>query len=195
MPGRLLIAADAMATADPAVADALAPAIARLRGAFPASENIVLASEGLPVWKGHQRRLQQFEFAATFGDCIDRTNPRFSFEVGRSLALAALLTEADVVGDRVFRRDVTQRIEDRLDGRFVICLPTVPILPPHREISLSAMAEAGSCIVTLTYVAGLTGLPQINLPLAETPDGVPAGLSLIGWRGGDAALLALAARP
>ena len=153
----------------------------------------MLASEGLPVWKEHQRRLQQFEFAATFRDWIDRTNPRFSFEVGRSLALAALLTEADVAASRVFRQEVRQRMDDLLGGHSVLCLPTVPILPPHRDISLTAMSEAGSRIVTLTCIAGLTGLPQINLPVGETPDGIPVGLSLIGRRGGDAALLRLAA--
>ena len=194
MPEKLLIATDALATANPAVAETLGPAIARLRGAFSASEDIVLASEGLPVWKDHQRRLQQFEYASTFRDWIDRVNPRFSFEVGRSLALASLLAEADVVGDRVFREEVRQRIDTVLDDRFVLCLPTVPILPPRRDISLSAMAEAGSRIVTLTCIAGLTGLPQVNLPLGETPDGIPVGLSLIGWRSGDAALLRLAAR-
>jgi amidase len=194
MPEKLLVATDAVATADPAVGEALAPVIARLRVAFSVSEDIVLASEGLPVWRDHQRRLQQFEFAATFREWIDRTNPRFSFEVGRSLALAALLTEADVADDRVFRREVRQRIDGLLDGRCVVCLPTVPILPPHRDISLSAMAEAGSRIVTLTCIAGLTGLPQVSLPLGEAPDGVPVGLSLIGWRSGDAALLRLAAR-
>ena len=193
MPDRLLVAIDAVATAEPAVAEVLVPVIARLRAAFSASEDIVLASEGLPVWKEHQRRLQQFEFAATFRDWIDRTNPRFSFEVGRSLALAALLTEADVAASRVFRQEVRQRMDDLLGGHSVLCLPTVPILPPHRDISLTAMSEAGSRIVTLTCIAGLTGLPQINLPVGETPDGIPVGLSLIGRRGGDAALLRLAA--
>jgi amidase len=192
-PARLLVATDAFAMADDAVAEALAPLVARLRAAFSASEDIILASEGLPVWRDHQRRLQQIEFAATFRDWIDRTNPRFSFEVGRSLALAALLTEADVVADRSFRREVTSRIDDLLGDTGVLCLPTVPILPPLRDVSLSAMAEAGGRIVTLTCIAGLTGLPQINLPIAETPDGIPVGLSLIGGRGGDRALLRVAA--
>jgi amidase len=192
MPDKLLVATDAFAIADEAVAKALAPVVARLREAFPATEDIILASERLPVWKEHQRRLQQIEFAATFRDWIDQTNPRFSFEVGRSLALAALLTEEDVAADRVFRREVIARIDGLLDGTRVLCLPTVPILPPLRDIPLSAMAEAGGRIVTLTCIAGLTGLPQVNLPITETPDGIPVGLSLIGWRGGDKALLRLA---
>ena len=106
--------------------------------------------------------------------------------------MAALVTEADVAAGRLFRRDIRQRIDDLLDGRTVVCLPTVPILPPHRDVTVSAMAEAGSRIVTLTCIAGLLGLPQVNLPLGVTPTGVPVGLSLIGWRNGDAALLGLA---
>lgn len=193
LPEMLLIAGDAFAQADAPVADALRPALGSLRGLFGAVTEIILAAEGLPDWCQRQRRLQQFEFAATFRDWIDQTNPRFSFEVARSLVLASLLTEADVVEDRRFRARVTARIEALLDERRVLCLPTVPILPPHRGISLSQMAEAGGRIVTLTCIAGLMGLPQVNLPAAQTPDGIPVGLSLIGWRGGDAALLRCAA--
>jgi amidase len=192
-PARLLVATDAFATADDAVSEALARVMPRLRARFSPCEDVTLATEGLSVWRERQRRLQQIEFGSTFRDWIDQTNPRFSFEVGRSLALASLLTEADVASDRSFRQDVTARIEGLLDGASVLCLPTVPILPPLRDISLSAMAEAGGRLVTLTCIAGLTGLPQINLPLAETPDGIPVGLSLIGWRGSDSALLRLAA--
>jgi amidase len=43
----------------------------------------------------------------------------------------------------------------------------------------------------LTCVAGTTGTPQINLPLAEV-DGLPVGLSLLGARGSDEVLIAFA---
>ena len=46
-------------------------------------------------------------------------------------------------------------------------------------------------IVDLTGIAGLTGCPQVNLPLAAT-GAIPVGLSLIGWRGGDVALIGAA---
>jgi amidase len=45
----------------------------------------------------------------------------------------------------------------------------------------------------LTCIAGTTGGPQINLPLAEV-GGLPIGLSLIGARGSDEMLIALAFR-
>ena len=43
----------------------------------------------------------------------------------------------------------------------------------------------------LTCIAGTSGRPQINLPLAEV-GGLPVGLSLLGARGADAMLLAFA---
>ena len=53
------------------------------------------------------------------------------------------------------------------------------------------MRAAVGRIIEFTCIAGLTGLPQMNLPLGWH-DGVPVGVSLIGWRGSDATLLALA---
>ncbi len=45
----------------------------------------------------------------------------------------------------------------------------------------------------MTCIAGLSGLPQVSIPIG-TIDGCPAGLSFIGWAGGDEALLDLAVR-
>ncbi len=45
----------------------------------------------------------------------------------------------------------------------------------------------------LTCTASLCGLPQLNVPAGEV-DGCPVGLSLLGWPGGDEALLDLALR-
>jgi amidase len=73
----------------------------------------------------------------------------------------------------------------------MLCLPTSPILPIGRDARLSAIRAAVHRIVDLTGIAGLTGLPQVNLPVA-TSGPIPIGLSLIGWRGGDAALVAAA---
>jgi amidase len=42
-------------------------------------------------------------------------------------------------------------------------------------------------------MASISGLPQVTIP-AGTADAAPVGLSFIGWRGGEEALLSLAAR-
>jgi Amidase len=45
-------------------------------------------------------------------------------------------------------------------------------------------------VMRLTCMAGLAGLPQMNLPVG-TVSGCPVGLSLIGWPGSDEVLLDL----
>ena len=92
---------------------------------------------------------------------------------------------------RAFRAELRARVDALLDGRRVLCLPTIPILPIRRDAKLSEMRDAVTRIIQLTCIAGLTGLPQVNLPLARHAD-IPVGLSLIGWRGSDMTLLALA---
>ncbi len=190
-PEEGLIATDCFAVADATVREALAPALRRVAEVLPRARQITLAAEGLPVWYENQRTLQSFEFGRTFKSWIEATNPRFSFEVAGSLAAAARIEEADVVAPRAFRETVRARLDALLDGRRVLCLPTSPILPIRRDSSLPQMREAVARIIHLTCIAGLTGLPQLNLPLAASA-GVPVGVSLIGWRGSDAVLLDLA---
>ncbi len=191
LPAELLVATDCIGIADAAVRDSLQPALQRLREVFDRTRETVLAAEGIEYWAAQQRTLQSFEFGRTFAEWIDATNPCFSFEVAGALANAALITDEQVIAPRAFREDVRARVDALLDGRRVLCLPTSPILPIRRDARLSDMRTAVRRIIDLTAIAGLTGLPQVNLPLGEC-NGVPVGISLIGWRGSDATLLALA---
>ena len=52
------------------------------------------------------------------------------------------------------------------------------------------VAEVGD----LAAPFSLTGQPAMSLPLHQTPDGLPVGVQLVGRRGGDEGLLALAAQ-
>lgn len=191
LPDEVLIATDCFAFSDARVREALGPAVRRVTEALPRATDIVVAPEGIPVWYQNQRTLQSFELGRTFKQWVDAVNPRFSFEVAGALAAAALIEEADIIAPRTFRESVRARLDALLDGRRVLCLPTSPILPISRDASLPEMREAVGTIIHLTCIAGLCGLPQINLPFGSH-DGVPVGLSLIGWRGSDPTLLALA---
>ena len=191
---KLLIVDDAFALADEAVRQALAGPVNALSAAVAHVSNIEIAPEGLAYWCSNQRLLQAFEFSRTFAPWVDRVNPTFSFEVGRSLALAARIEESDLTSPRKVRDYVRARLDELLGTSGVLCLPTTPQLPVQRDVKLSEMSRACDRIVELTCIAGLTGLPQISLPLGMTPDGIPVGLSLIGQRGADRQLLELASR-
>ena len=67
-------------------------------------------------------------------------------------------------------------------------MPTTPAPAPRRGERMSARRNLRARISMLTCIAGTSGRPQINLPLAEV-GGLPVGLSLLGARGADAVLL------
>jgi amidase len=191
LPQRLLIATDCFETAEPEIRAALHPALDRLSRAVPEVVEVSLGGGNLAAWSQYQRILQMSEFHATFRDWIDRTNPRFSAEVAGAFADDGRISDSDVAAAKACRADAKARIGALLDDDSVLCLPTSPILPIRRDARLSEIRAAVHRIVDLTAIAGLSGVPQMNLPFAAAA-GIPVGLSLIGRPEADARLLAIA---
>jgi amidase len=189
-PDEIIVATDCFALADEPVRRALLPVLDRLRHAAPVSESL-LANGDLRDWSHHQGVLQKSEFHATFRDWIDRVNPRLSAEVAGAFADDGHIPASNLAAAKTFRESASKRLDGLLDRRRVLCMPTSPILPIGRDARLSEMRTAVHRIVDLTAIAGLTGLPQVNLPMAAIGS-IPVGLSLVGWRGGDAALVGAA---
>jgi len=71
-------------------------------------------------------------------------------------------------------------------------LPSMPDIAPLKTTSESAIEDYRNRAIRMLCVSGLSGLPQISLPMASR-DGAPLGLSLMGPRGSDRSLIALAA--
>lgn len=188
----VLVAEDAFARADADVRAALRPAVARVIERIGRNRGIEVAAEGLPAWNAHHVRLQHPEFAESFAPWVDAVDPRLSYGVAAAIAGARRIPAGERAVSQRFRADVRARLDALLDGCRVLCLPTTPMVAPPRDIDLAQTYAIGARLVDLTCIAGLTGLPQISLPLAITAEGLPVGLSLIGWRGSDRTLLDLA---
>ena len=90
------------------------------------------------------------------------------------------------------RETVRRRMRELLGGDGVLCLPTAPGIAPLCETPEAALDDFRWRAMGLTCIAGLSGCPQINLPLASL-DGCPLGLSLLATPGRDEVLLRLAA--
>lgn len=191
LPKRLLVATDAFGFSDTAVATALQPLVDRLAGLVGVREDVILAPQGLSVWKAAQRSLQSSESWQTFQTWIDRYNPRLAFAVARNLTLGSMITDAERTGAALMREEARGRLRHLLPQGTILCLPTTPFPAPPRGMSVSALAFPRERITCLACVGGLTGSPQVNLPGALV-DGAPVGLSIIGGRGTDLALLAVA---
>lgn len=190
-PNRLVIAEDAFEVADRSVQDALRPVADRIGSWLGSCTSERLAPARLSDWSGQQQILQGREAWETAKDWIDRVNPRFSFEVAERYRFASAITEAEVGAAKSARDAIVTRMNAVLAGGTVVCLPTTPTPAPPRGERLSTRNVLRPRISTLTSIAGTTGTPQINLPLAQV-DGLPVGLSLLGARGSDEMLIAFA---
>jgi amidase len=190
-PRHLVIAEDAFAVADQRVREALRPIVDRIASVIGNCRTARLAPTGLSDWAGQQQILQGREAWETAKDWIDRVNPRFSFEVAERYTFASAISDADVEAAKTTRARIIERVTAILADGAVVCLPTTPTPAPPLGERLSTRNMLRPRISALTCIAGTTGAPQINLPLAEV-DGLPVGLSLLGAKGSDEMLMAFA---
>lgn len=189
----VLVVEEAFALADPAVRMALAPAVDAVTAALGPPGAIRLAEDGLEGWAATFRVLQGREAWACHGDWITSAKPVLAPAIADRFAWTATLTADAEVAARRQRREVQARLDAVLAEGVLLCLPSVPEIAPMRRAPAALQERFRSRVLCLSCVASLGGLPEVTLPLAEA-DGCPVGLSLIGRRGADRALLTAAGR-
>jgi amidase len=115
------------------------------------------------------------------------TGVRARFEFGRDLPPAEYRQAEEK------RRRQRARVEEIVGKDTLLMLPTVPAVAPTRDLAGDALQAYRERALAILCIAGLSGMPQVTMPLA-TLDGMPLGLSLLGPRGSDRALIDLALR-
>jgi amidase len=191
LPRKLIIAVDAFAFADPEVGIALRPLVERLRALIGDAREEVMAPAGITQWARAQRTLQPSEAWLTFKDWIDRDNPRFAFSVARNLILGSMIPDSERGWAQLVRHEARGRMGYLLPEGTILCLPTTPFPAPKRGEPLSVASMQRDRLLCLCCHGGLTGVPQVSIP-GTTVDGLPVGLSIVGGRGSDATLVAVA---
>ena len=189
----ILVARDAFQLAGPPVERSLAAPLARLCDTVGQSREITVSDEGLERWAECFTTIQAFEIWRSLGDWVERARPELGPGIRERIAHAATVPEGEAGQQRAFRASVQECLGERVPPGTALCLPTAPGAAPLRH-SPSDVIEVGfrARAISLLCIAGLGGLPQLTLPLG-TLDGCPLGLSILGARGTDSALLALAA--
>ena len=191
LPSKLLVAVDAFGFAREDTRSALDPMVKKLSALIGHFRDEVMAPQGLSVWGRAQRTLQPAEAWATFKDWVDRENPRLAFNVARGLLAGSMMSETTLQWARLMRREARARLDYLLPPGTVLCLPTTPFPAPEKGLPLREQNTVREQILCLCAHGGLTGVPQLNIPGA-TVDGAPVGLSIIGGRGTDTSLVAVA---
>ena len=190
-PGRIVIADDLFGECDPAVAAALRPIAERVAAMTHSSETVRLALDGVDGWAWQQNTLQSVQAWESVSHWIDAVNPRFSYMVTERYALGTSFTQPQLEAARATRDSARRRLDELAGTGAFLCFPTSPVVAPPRDQPLSGKRASQGRIIRLTCMGGTTGRPQLSLPVA-TVDGLPVGLSLMGNRGDDEALIAFA---
>jgi len=191
LPAKLLVAGDAFTYAGDAVTAALRGPLAQLEALLGAGRPVDAVDGRFDDWAAHFRTLQAHEVWQSHGAWVQAQSPRFGPGVAERFAAAARITAAEAAASSEARTALRQRLYALLQDGAVLCLPTAPGIAPRcaaPEVEMDAVRQR---ILGLTCLAGLTGLPQVSLPLGRL-DGCPLGLSLIGAAGSDEVLLAAA---
>ena len=190
-PKRLIVAEDLFEVVDENVREALSPVVDTIAGMVGDQTTVRVSPEGIDCWILHQRTLQMREAWDTQRGWIEQTNPRLAFEVAIRYLAGMSVTADQVAASNTVRQEIRNRINDLLADDAIMCMPTSPAPAPLPDMPVPERQELGVRIGRLTCIGGLTGCPQINLPLA-TVDGLPVGLSLMGARGSDEMLMRFA---
>lgn len=111
--------------------------------------------------------------------------------VAERFAWSKTVTLDEVHAARSFRAKFVAHIDSLLGKDTVLIFPTVPDCAPTRSTPESSLDDYRSRSLKLLCVAGLSGCPHISLLLAARA-GVPLGIAILGPRGSDQSLIALA---
>ena len=150
-----------------------------------------VAPEGLDHWYWTFRRLQAVEAWKAHGKWIEEHDPDMTPGVRERFEFGKTLDAAERREAQKNRRAQRARVRKLLGDDGVLMLPTVPAIAPKRDLAGEELQAYRERALSILCIAGLAGLPQISMPLADL-DGCPLGLSLIGPSGSDRALVTLA---
>jgi amidase len=187
----MLVPDDAFAEADQPVAALLRDALKAMAPALPKPQAMNVAPDGFETWRDAVRVIQAHEIWQVYGRFVEEKKPRFGPGVAERMQIAAKITKAEADAASEVRAAARAHIRGLVKPGTIMALPTAPCVAPKIDTPQDALESFRVRVMRLTCIAGLASLPQISMPVG-TVSGCPAGLSFIGWAGGDEALLDLA---
>lgn len=199
-PSRLLIARDCFDLVEQEISTALQQPAARVAKQFAEKAEITVApqstganvQDNLSPFMECFRTIQGYEIWQNLGDWIEQHNPSLGPGIDERVTAAKGVTAEQAEAANQYRHTIQQHLDALIKPGDVLCLPTSPRVAPLKGTSTDTLEVTYRYqAICLLSIAGLGGLPEVTLPLG-TSNGLPVGLSLVGARGTDHMLLALA---
>lgn len=139
------------------------------------------------------RVLQGNEIWLQHGQWIEQEKPDIATDIMARLSWCKTITHQQVDAAKAQQQKVIEHLAHLFADIDVLVMPTTPGIAPRCDADETALANDRNALLALTSLAGLAGLTQLHLPLFTLHD-APCGLSLVGKKGNDLALIELAKR-
>ncbi|MEM1044577.1 MAG: amidase [Pseudomonadota bacterium] len=190
LPDRLLMPVDVWAAVPGSVVEALAPAVQKLQSAKIA-EPFRLSETPSGDWLEMFKVCQAAEVWEVHGAWVETESPDFGPGVRDRFAMAKALAPDLIATMRAQRKVFAAALHERLPDGAVMIVPSAPGPAPLRTAEESELDGFRMAALKILCPAGLAGLPQLSMPMAEI-EGAPIGLSIVGSRGSEGTLFKLA---
>ncbi len=188
---KLLKPLDIWAMLDADVTAAQAAPLARVQAALGKAidTHVILDDVDTLYWRF--RHIQGREAWMVNGPLIERFCPPLGPGVAERFAWSKAVTDAQFAQATVYRERFKKHLADLLGADGVLVLPTMPDIAPLCGDGGEAMESYRNRAIQMLCLAGLSGFPQLSLPLGQRL-GAPLGLSLLAPAGSDMSLVKLA---
>lgn len=191
--GRLLLPQDLFARLPAVARAALMPVVEAAQAvAGPATPVTLYNRPAAAIYEAF-RHVQSYEAYAAHGAWYETFKPPLHPAIEGRMLYARGITDAAATLARAALSDVARDLHRLLGEDGTLLMPVLHGPAPRLDASPEALDAFRHEANGFLCIAGIGGFPQVVVP-AATLEGAPYGFSLLGPRGSDRALLALAAR-
>ncbi|WP_353948955.1 amidase [Sporolactobacillus sp. Y61] len=134
------------------------------------------------------RILQGREAWESHGHWINKHHPKFGKDIANRFKMASeIQKDSEYYGMRQLKEKFTSAIRNLLGHDSLLIIPTTIGPAPERKSDFNTIESLRNETMKLTCIAGLSGLPQITVPISNSVK--PLGLSFISGLNTDKQLL------
>ncbi|MGQ8366736.1 amidase [Glaciecola sp. 1036] len=151
--------------------------------------NITIDVEGYNISETF-RILQGAEIWQQHGEWITQCKPQFAPDIQQRLDWCKSIEPEQIESAKSAQIRFQQKLNELMQNVDCILLPTTPGYSPLLSSSAENLAKYRNHLMNLTAIAGLTGRPQLHIPLSNTE--FPCGFSLLGKVSEDLTLIDIA---
>lgn len=126
------------------------------------------------------RTIQGYEIIARHSAWLDEWQHTLAPAIQERVVWARTITAQAYQQGKEQQAEFTHWLTEQLSGKNTLwVLPTTPGKPPKLSTPDADLAEYRSDLMGLTSLAGLSGFPQLHIPMTNIANG-PSGVSLLG---------------